>query len=359
VSAIPQDGRRALKAGFTYTWMSSMRGRRNDHLETQWEDLAHRVLPAEPRHRPVMIEEVFNVLPLRPGAVAVDGTVGLGGHARRIAEAISPGGTLIGLDWDVQMLERAKSALQGIAGASLTFLHDDFGSIGRALDRAGLLADAILLDLGLNSAQVEDPARGFSFTTPGPLDMRMDRSRGEPASAVLNRMSLAQLEAMIRDLGDERFARAIARTIVERRKRLPLKSTLDLVECVFEAIPLKLREKRIHPATRTFQAVRIFVNGELDRLEPALRDAAAHLSSGGVLAVLSYHSGEDRIVKHTFRELARSGYEELNKKPMTPSATEIAENPRSRSAKLRALRRTSQPSQAESNSPWTDKVSSR
>jgi 16S rRNA (cytosine1402-N4)-methyltransferase len=201
--------------------------------------------------------------------------------------------------------------------------------------------DGILLDLGLNSAQVDDPSRGFSFNAEAPLDMRMDRSSGEPASALLNRMSMTEIEQMLWDLGDERWARAIARKVVERRKTHALKTTKDLVDCVLAAIPAGAREKRIHPSTRTFQAVRILVNGELEGLEEALSDAAGCLRPDGVLAVLSYHSGEDRIVKTAFRQLSENGFEEVFKKPLTPTPAEIQLNPRSRSAKLRALRRTS------------------
>jgi len=167
----------------------------------------------------------------------------------------------------------------------------------------------------------------------------MDRSKGEPASAILNRMSSGELEQMLWDYGDERWARMIAKRIVERRKAKPLRTTSDLVECVLAAIPTGARDKRINPSTRTFQAVRIYVNRELEGLEEALRDAAECLSPGGVLAVLSYHSGEDRIVKNAFRDLAKEGFKDLYKKPLLPSEEETRANPRSRSAKLRALAR--------------------
>ncbi|MFI5386468.1 MAG: 16S rRNA (cytosine(1402)-N(4))-methyltransferase RsmH, partial [Fimbriimonadales bacterium] len=171
-------------------------------------------------------------------------------------------------------------------------------------------------------------------------DMRMDRSKGEPASALLNRWSLQQIERALWDYGDERWARNIARKIVERRKDKPLRTTGDLVDSVLAAIPAGARDKRIHPATRSFQAIRIVVNGELEGLGEALESSASCLSAGGVLAVLSYHSGEDRIVKTAFRDLVRAGeFEELTRKPMTPTQEEVARNPRSRSAKLRAIRR--------------------
>jgi 16S rRNA (cytosine1402-N4)-methyltransferase len=291
------------------------------------------------RHDPVMLREILAVLPLRPGAVAVDGTLGLAGHSLRFAEQIAPGGTLVGLDWDQAMLAEARARLSGVEGVRVELRHEDFRNLEGVMDELGLRADGILLDLGLNSAQVDDPERGISFLNEGPLDMRMDRSAGEPAAALLNRWSPSEIEQALWDYGDERWARAIAKKVVERRKEVPLRTTTDLVDCVLAAIPPKARDKRIHPATRTFQAIRIAVNGELEGLEDALHGAAASLAPGGVLAVLSYHSGEDRIAKQTFRGLANDGFEELYRKPLIAAPDEISRNPRSRSAKLRALRR--------------------
>ena len=291
------------------------------------------------QHEPVMISEIMEVLPLRPGATVVDGTLGLGGHSLRFLERIRPGGTLVGLDWDEHMLAEARRRIGSPDGADVQLLHNDFRNIGAVMDGLGKRADAILLDLGLNSAQVDDASRGFSFQASGPLDMRMDRTKGEPAAALLNRLSVHQISDLLKDLGDERWAVAIARKIIERRKLHPLKTTQDLVDCVLAAIPPAAREKRIHPATRTFQAVRISVNGELEGLEDAIREAANALNEDGVLAVLSYHSGEDRIVKHTMRDLAQEGFEELTKKPRTASQEETLRNLRSRSAKLRAIKR--------------------
>lgn len=290
-------------------------------------------------HEPVMINEIMEVLPLRPGATVVDGTLGLGGHSLRFLDRIRPGGTLVGFDWDEQMLAEAKRRIGSPEGADVHLVHEDFRSIKEVMTRLDKRADGILLDLGLNSAQVDDPARGFSFQSSGPLDMRMDRSKGEPAAAMLNRMSIHQISDLLKDLGDERWALAIARKIVERRKDSPLKTTQDLVDCVLAAVPPPARDKRIHPATRTFQAIRVAVNGELEGLEEAVRDAAEMLNPGGVLAVLSYHSGEDRIVKHTMRALGEEGFEELTKKPRSASLEETVRNLRSRSAKLRALKR--------------------
>lgn len=296
--------------------------------ETRWMD---------PRHEPVMVDEILGIFPLRPGATVIDGTIGLGGHSRRLIERITPGGILIGFDWDESMLAIARQRLGSIAGIRIDLQHADFRCIADIVAQES--ADAILFDLGLNSAQVDDPERGFSFKMDAPLDMRMSTESLEPACAILNRMSLAEIEQMLWDLGDERWARAISRAIVERRKARPLRTTKDLVDCVLAAIPAGAREKRINPSTRTFQAVRIYVNRELEGLAEALSDAAGCLRPGGVLAVLSYHSGEDRIVKTAFRELAQQGFEEILKKPRQPSQAEILRNPRSRSAKLRAVRR--------------------
>lgn len=289
-------------------------------------------------HDPVMAREILELFDLRSDSVVVDGTLGLGGHSEQLLQRLGAEGVLVGIDWDKSMLDRASERLAGRFPARIELFHASFSSARNLLNDLSLKADGFLLDLGLNSAQVDDPDRGMSFLQDGPLDMRMDRSRGEPASALLNRMAMGEIESMLWDYGDERWARMIARKIVERRKRQPLRTTQDLVECVLAAIPPGARDKRIHPATRTFQATRIYVNGELALLEDALKDAAGCLAPGGVLAVLSYHSGEDRIVKTAFRRLAQAGYEDLTRKPLVPTDGEIKRNPRARSAKLRALR---------------------
>lgn len=293
-----------------------------------------------PKHDPVMVREILQDLRLGPGDVVFDGTLGLGGHSAAMLEEIEPGGTLVGTDWDDAMLDEAKSRLLLVPRqAEIRLVKSDFRDLPALAAKWELRPNAVLLDLGLNSAQVDDSERGFSFRETGPLDMRMDRNEGEPASAVLNRMTPAQIETMLKELGDERWARAIAKQIVERRKSKPLKTTQDLVDCVLAAIPPGAREKRIHPATRTFQAVRIYVNGELEGLEWAIRELSELLKPGGTIAVLSYHSGEDRIVKQVFRQLSQSGFDELHKKPVEATENEVRNNPRARSAKLRSLRR--------------------
>lgn len=292
-----------------------------------------------PHHDPAMLSETLEFLALEPGMVVVDGTLGLAGHALEFVQRITPGGTLIGLDWDRSMLSLAGERLGAPEGVTLELVHTNYRAMPGVMEELGLRADAILLDLGLNSAQIEDPERGITFRTEGPLDMRMDRSAGEPASAMLNRIAPGEIERGLKEYGDENWARAIAKVIVERRKKAPLRTTADLVDCVLAAIPAGARDKRIHPATRTFQAVRIMVNGELDDLEGAISDAARCLAPGGRLVVLSYHSGEDRAAKRAFRALRSEGFSELTDGPVGPTEVEIRRNPRSRSAKLRALLR--------------------
>lgn len=294
----------------------------------------------EPRsfpHEPVMVQEILKALALKPGDCVVDGTLGLGGHSLHFIDAIRPGGTLVGLDWDESMLAIARERIGSPKDVTVHFIHSDFREMTAALQEYSVKPNGILLDLGLNSAQIEDSSRGITFRQNGPLDMRMDRSRGEPAAALLNRLSPQAIEDGLLEFGDERWARAIAKKIVERRRENPLRTTDDLVECVLAAIPTKARDKRIHPATRTFQAVRIMTNYELDGLASALEDAANSLQPGGCLAVLSYHSGEDRIVKNVFAKLADEGFEISGKKPLVPTEAEIRRNSRSRSAKLRSI----------------------
>lgn len=291
------------------------------------------------KHDPVMLAEILRILPIVPGATVVDGTLGLAGHSIEMLARLAGSGRFMGMDWDSSMLKRARERIGRPSEVEIELVHSDYRNLPEEMEKRGWQADGILLDLGLNSAQIDDSERGIAFKEAGPLDMRMDRSSGEPASSMLNRMSLDQIEQILWDLGDERWAKAIARKVVERRKSTPLRTTQDLVDCVLAAVPVKARDKRIHPATRTFQAVRIAVNKELEGLEEAIAEIGRTLKPGGVLAVLSYHSGEDRATKRAMKELSEEGFEELYRKPATPTAEEIARNPRSRSAKLRAVRR--------------------
>ncbi len=290
-------------------------------------------------HDPVMVDEILAALALKAGDVVVDGTLGLAGHSMRFIDAIRPGGILVGLDWDESMLAIARQRVGKPEGVTVHLVHSDFRDMKEVLIEYGIRPNGILLDLGLNSAQIEDPARGISFKEDGPLDMRMDRSKGEPAAALLNRMSPQAIQDALEDFGDEKWAHRIAQKILLRRKEQPLRTTNDLIECVLAAIPVNAREKRIHPATRTFQAIRILTNAEFDGLREAILDAASMLADNGNLAILSYHSGEDRIVKRAYQELAQEDFVLVDKKPRIPSEAEIGRNARSRSAKLRVIRR--------------------
>lgn len=289
-------------------------------------------------HVPVMLRECIDPMPLGPGALAVDGTVGHGGHASELARRISPGGTLVATDWDPEMLAVAAEVLRPFQGqVELEFHPSDYRGIPALLgDRR---AAGILLDLGLNSGQLDDPQRGLAIQTSGPLDLRMDRVRAEPAAAWLNRAAAPEIERVLREFGDERWAGPISRKIVERRARQPLSTTDDLVDCVLAAIPPAKRERRIHPATRTFQAVRIYINSELTRLQEAIEQIGQCLAPGGVMAVLSYHSGEDRAAKRAFKALDGKGWTQLTKRPLQPGAAEVRANRRSRSAKLRLIKK--------------------
>lgn len=295
----------------------------------------------ELRHDPVMAAEVLEFLALPKGGTAVDGTLGLAGHALLMAEAVGPDGRLFAFDWDSAMLTEARKRLDSVALREKCLTNADFRAIPSVLDDRGVVADGILLDLGLSSVHLDDPSRGISFREEGPLDMRMDRSKGEPAAALLNRAAPDEIERILWEEGDERWARAIAKAIVARRRENPLRTTADLVECVLAAVPPGARDKRIHPATRTFQAVRIAVTGELDELEEAITEIGRRLAPGGTLVVLTYHSGEDRPTKKAVKTLVGEGFADLAKKPQEPTPAEVARNPRSRSAKLRAVRRPS------------------
>lgn len=289
-------------------------------------------------HTPVMVQEVMAFLDLYPAMVVVDATVGHGGHAREILTRIGHEGTLIACDWDVGILRDAQKNLADMPGKKV-FLNMDYRDLPEWLKKhypEGV--DAILLDLGVCLEHLQDPERGFSFLVDAPLDMRFNPARHETASAWLGRVSEPELVRVLKEYGGERYAKPIALAILRKRKKGELKRTTDLVEAVLEAVPPHRRERRIHPATRTFQAIRIAVNRELEGLSSAVESLAHCLKPGGKMVVLSYHSGEDRQVKEAFRNLARTDLFSLrNKTPITPSPEEIERNPRCRSAKLRAL----------------------
>ncbi len=293
----------------------------------------------ETRHIPVMLKPVLTYLNLQPGQVAVDGTLGLASHAIEMAKMVGPTGTLVATDWDTAMLTEAGLRLQAVDCRKELF-HADYRVLPSILDTLNLRADGILLDLGVNSIHFDDASYGMSVTKEGPLDMRMDKSKGEPACDLLNRLSLHQIEDLLFKNADERWAKAIAKQIILQRQEEPLSTTTDLVNAVLAAIPSGARDKRIHPATRTFQAIRIAVNSEIEGLDVAIMEIAGKLSIGGSIVTLAYHSGEERCCKAAFRALSATGeFMEVTRKPEGPTADEIARNPRSRSAKLRCLRR--------------------
>ena len=291
-------------------------------------------------HRPVMLKEVLSMLNLKDGMVVVDCTLGLGGHASSIVERIVPHGWLIGIDKDEESLSVAKENLKKFSKNCL-LIHDDFRNLDKTLERHGIDGiDAVFLDLGVSSYQLGSAARGFSFQAEGPLDMRMDRKGFISAYDLLNNLTEDEISSILRKFGQERFAHRIAHSLVKARQRGLISSTKELAELVLKVLPYKARFQRIHPATRTFQALRIAVNRELDALDEALKKAALFLNKGGRICVVSYHSLEDKIVKENFREFVKTErFQCVFKKILRPSREEIQENPRSRSAKMRVIER--------------------
>jgi len=291
------------------------------------------------QHKPVLLQEVLKVLMPRSGKVYVDCTLGLGGHAAAVLERITPGGKLWAFDLDPRNIAVAEPKLQATGGAYEIF-HANFAALQKKMIERGIgKLDGLLADLGVASPQLDDPTRGFSFKRNGPLDMRMNPTRGEPASALLARMSEAELATALRELGDEEDAEAIAALVVERRAYEPITTTHQLMAIVCAARRFTLERAagaKLHPATRTFQALRILVNRELANLEALLRALPEVLKPGGVAAIISFHSGEDRRVKHSFREAQRAGiFRAVSNDAITAGAEEVATNPRARSAKLR------------------------
>ena len=306
--------------------------------------------PLEYFHKPVMVQEVLQLLNLCAGKVIVDCTVGGGGHTKEILKGIAPGGYLIGLDKDREILEKTKSSLvdAGLLPAddesqdrkTSSFYHTDYVNLEEVIDIAGKgSVDGILLDLGVSSMQLEAADRGFSFGKEGPLDMRMDRSSNVTAYDILKTVSLKELEHIIRKYGEDYRAKRIATAIVQHRRKVGyIKTTTELSNVIKSVVPFS--GKKINPATLTFQALRIVVNDELKNLEDLLNNIYKLLKKGGRIVVISFHSLEDRIVKNAFRNASEDGkLEILTRKPLRPSREEIRANPRSRSAKLRASER--------------------
>jgi 16S rRNA (cytosine1402-N4)-methyltransferase len=290
-------------------------------------------------HVPVMTAEALEFLQPARGGVFLDCTVGLGGHSRAMLEAGAS--RVIGIDRDLDALAQARTTLAPWSGKA-DLVHSDYREIDSVLDGLNIaLVDGALADLGVSSMQFDEPGRGFSFQRDEPLDMRMDRSGGETAAQLIASAGEEELADTIYAYGEERFSRRIARRIVEARREAPIDTTLKLATIVRRAIPSR-GYQRIDPATRTFQALRIWVNRELEGLDAFLGALAKRLRAGARLVVITFHSLEDRIVKHTLRALEKSAdvaVRILTKKPMVPGESEMAVNPRARSAKLRAAER--------------------
>ena len=295
-------------------------------------------------HVPVLLKEAIDFLAVRRGGTYIDATVGLGGHSYEIAKRLGAPGHLIGLDKDPAALTIARERLMGNAGVSpaadwpqITLMQCSFAEVGKRFSSG--FADGILADIGVSSLQLEDAARGFSFQAEGPLDMRMDPRGERTAEQVVNHLDERQLADVIYEFGEERRSRRIARAICRSR---PIRSTAHLADVISAAArPMNQAERRIHPATKTFQALRIFVNRELEDLQALLAAAPRILKPGGRVVVISFHSLEDRIVKDAFREgaIKDKHFRVLTKKPVTATELESDRNPRARSAKLRAAER--------------------
>lgn len=298
-------------------------------------------------HKPVLLQEALDLLSLKPGAVAVDGTIGSGGHAAQMLKGIGKNGQLIGLDQDQEAIQRCKERFQD--SPNVLLYQENFKNLGIILEFLNISkVDAVILDVGFSADQIEDPQRGLSFDKPGPLDMRMDKRRQIRARDLVNDLSKEELEKLFSEYGNEHRASRIAAAIVSERAIQPIETTDHLVEVVlktFSRFPMKKGSRpawaRRHPATRVFQALRIAVNDELGVLKEGLPEIWRHLNPGARLAVITFHSLEDRIVKWQFRHWAQAGEGRLvNKKPVPPARQEMISNPRSRSAKLRGIEKT-------------------
>jgi 16S rRNA (cytosine1402-N4)-methyltransferase len=291
-----------------------------------------------PAHVPVLPAEVLHYLDPQPGQTIVDATVGAGGHTRLLAERVVPGGRVIGLDQDPAMLQSAERRLQSLP---ILLIHRNFEDLPEVLRELALPAvDAVLADLGFASDQVADPGRGLSFQHDGPLDMRLDPTRGEPASELIRRLPERELADIFWRYGEERYSRRVARKIVECRQTAPTATTAQLAELVRGCVPRPRGHRHvIDPATRVFQALRIAVNDELGALERLLAALPDCVRPGGHVAIISFHSLEDRLVKQAFRK-SPGLFTELSRKPVQAGEEEVRRNPRARSAKLRAAVRT-------------------
>lgn len=301
-------------------------------------------------HRSVLLDECIEGLAIKPDGIYVDGTAGGGGHSFEIASHLTTG-RLIAIDQDAAAIAAASARLAPY-GERAMVVRNNFREIATVCETLGVDGiDGLLLDLGVSSYQLDTPERGFSYQSDAPLDMRMDARRELSAWNVVNEYSEARIKKILYEYGEERYAPAIAAAIVREREKNPIETTAQLSDLIKYAMPPAAREGGHHPAKRSFQAIRIEVNGELDVIEPAIRDAVKLLRPGGRIAIITFHSLEDRIVKQTFADLARGCncpkeipicvcgrkpiVKQVNKKPILPGSVELSENPRSRSAKLR------------------------
>jgi 16S rRNA (cytosine1402-N4)-methyltransferase len=308
-----------------------------------------------PLHRPVLLDEVIEAVRPRSDSVLVDATLGAGGHAEALLERLGPAGRLVGIDRDETALRVASERLARFEERFVP-VHGRYEELPHLIRDVGVFAvDAIVADLGVSSLQLDDAERGFSFRADGPLDMRMDRSGGRTAAGVVNETPEPELAEILREYGEEKLAGPIARAIVGRRDQRPFTGTLELAELVAEVLGPSARRYRIHPATRTFQAIRIVVNQEIEGLDAFVASAVSVLRKGGRLAVIAFHSLEDRVIKHAMRALAHRctcppemptcgcGKENIvrlvGSKPIRPTERETRENPRARSARLRVAER--------------------
>jgi len=305
-------------------------------------------------HKPVLLAECMEALAIRPGGTYLDGTLGRAGHALELLRRLD-GGRLVGIDRDLTAIEAARERLAAFQDR-VTLVHGNFSGLGPILAETGTgPVDGMLFDLGVSSPQLDEARRGFSYMHDAPLDMRMDESEALNAAEIVNTWSLEELRRILFEFGEERYAPRIAQAIVRRREDRPIATTGELVEVIRSAMPAAALREKQHPAKRSFQALRIAVNGELDALPPMLAAAAEGLKPGGRLAVITFHSLEDRIVKQTLKTLAtgctcppqfpvcvcgkKPKLKLAARKPVTPGPEELAENPRARSAKLRIAER--------------------
>lgn len=290
-------------------------------------------------HKPVMLMEVLEYLNPKPGQTIVDATLGMGGHSNRILQEISSSGRLIGIDRDQESIRLAQERLAASGQSNAQFVYGNFSDIDALLKDLNVdSVDGILFDLGVSSFQLQNAERGFSFQSEGPLDMRLDRNSYICAYDLINNLNEEEISSLLWSFGQERWHNRIAHNLVMERQRHPISSTLELSRIVVNAIPPRYRQYhyRVHPATRTFQAVRIAVNRELEALESAVTKSIGLLKKGARICIISFHSLEDRVVKHTFRKYQTEGaIKIITTKPLTPGSAEIQDNPRSRSAKFR------------------------